>query len=275
MLGLWEDSIASNHHALEIQPDYYHASDFIVYAHLQLAQDTKAKAMIEKSIKTADSQTRRGGIAVQTALTAMPARYALERGDWAGAAALPVISSGSSAADSITRFARGLGAARSGDVASAKPEIEAIRTIREALEKSKDSYWAARSHEQVLAVSAWVALAEGDAAAALKLMRAAADGEDAGVKHVAMENRLYPLRELLADMLLETKEPAEALREYEAALKENPNRYRAFWGAARAAEAAGDRPNATAYYAKLLALTKNADTVRPELAQAQARLAQQ
>jgi tetratricopeptide (TPR) repeat protein len=275
MLGLWEDSIASNHHALEIQPDYYHASDFIVHAHLQLGQDAKAKAMIDTSTKTADTQSRRGGIVVQTALAAMPARYALERGDWAEAAALPVISSGSSAADSITRFARGLGAARSGDVAGAKREIEAIAAIRTDLEKSMDSYWATRSHEQALAVSGWVALAEGNAAEALKLMRAAADGEDAGVKHVAMENRLYPLRELLADMLLETKEPAAALHEYEAVLHENPNRYRAFWGAARAAEAAGDRPKAAAYYGKLVALTKNADTPRPELAQAKARLAQQ
>ena len=90
-----------------------------------------------------------------------------------------------------------------------------------------------------------------------------------------MENRLYPLRELLADLMLESGEPAAALREYEAALKENPNRYRGIWGAARAADAAGNRQQAAAYFAKLVALTRNADTTRPEVAQAAAYLAQQ
>src|SRR5258707_7344561 len=52
MVGLWEESIAANASALELKPDYYHASDFTVYAHLQLAQDAKAAAMTEKSLAT-------------------------------------------------------------------------------------------------------------------------------------------------------------------------------------------------------------------------------
>jgi tetratricopeptide (TPR) repeat protein len=119
-----------------------------------------------------------------------------------------------------------------------------------------------------------VALAEGTNEQAEKLMRAAADREDGDVKHIAMENRLYPLRELLADLLLELRQPAPALREYEAALKENPNRYRGIAGAARAADAAGDRQKAAAYFARLVALSRNADTARPELVQAEAYLAQ-
>jgi tetratricopeptide (TPR) repeat protein len=274
MLGLWEDSIVANHFALEIQPDYHHASDFIVYAHLQLAQDAKARAMIELSTKTQDTGTRRRGFPDFTALHSMPARYMIERGDWAGAAALPVTSTEFPQADSLTRFARGLGMARSRDVANAKREIEAIQTLRAALQKSNDAYWADRSQDQILAISAWVALAEGTNEQAEKLMRAAADREDGDVKHIAMENRLYPLRELLADLLLELRQPAPALREYEAALKENPNRYRGIAGAARAADAAGDRQKAAAYFAKLVALSRNADTARPELVQAEAYLAQ-
>jgi tetratricopeptide (TPR) repeat protein len=104
-------------------------------------------------------------------------------------------------------------------------------------------------------------------------MRAAADREDASVKHVAMENRLYPMRELLGDLLLEIGQADSALREYEASLKETPNRYRGFWGAARAAQAAGNWQKAGDYYAKLIALAKNADTERAELAQAKAYLA--
>jgi len=104
-------------------------------------------------------------------------------------------------------------------------------------------------------------------------MRSAADGEDGSVKHVAMENRLYPMRELFAELLLETGQAAPALREFEAALKENPNRYRGLYGAARAAEAAGDQEKAASYFAKLVTLSKNADTDRPEISQAKTFLA--
>jgi tetratricopeptide (TPR) repeat protein len=204
----------------------------------------------------------------------MPARYVIERGDWAGAAALPVTSTRFPQADSVTRFARGLGMARSGDAAGAKREIEAMQALRGALQKSDQSYWADRTEDQMLAVSAWVALAEGNRAQAEKLMRAAADSEDGSVKHGAMENRLYPLRELLGDLLLEIGQAAPALREFEAANKAYPNRYRGIYGAARAAEAAGERQKAAGYYAKLVAQTKNADTARPELARANAYIAQ-
>jgi tetratricopeptide (TPR) repeat protein len=273
MVGLWEDSIKSNLAALEIQPDYIHAYDFSVYAALQLAQDAKARDMIEKAINTPRRGDRPIGLGDFTARAALPARYVIERGDWPGAAALPVISSQYPQADSLTRFSRGLGMARSGDAAGAKREIEAMEALRGALQKSDQSFWASRTEEQMLAVSAWVALAEGNRAQAEKLMRAAADSEDGSVKHVTMENRLYPLRELLGDLLLEMGQAAPALREFEAANKAYPNRYRGIYGAARAAETAGDRQKAREYFVKFMDLSKNADTARPELARAKAYLA--
>jgi tetratricopeptide (TPR) repeat protein len=103
-------------------------------------------------------------------------------------------------------------------------------------------------------------------------MRAAADGEDGSIKHVAMENRLYPMRELLAELLLQVGQPAAALAEFEASLKENPNRYRSLSGAALAAEAAGNRERAAGYFEKLVALSSKADTTRPELAYARSFL---
>jgi tetratricopeptide (TPR) repeat protein len=105
-------------------------------------------------------------------------------------------------------------------------------------------------------------------------MRAAADGEDGSVKHVAMENRLYPMRELLGELLLQTGQAAPALREFEAALGETPNRYRGLYGAARAAQAAGDRQKAREYFEKLVALAQHADTPRSEIALAKAFLGQ-
>jgi tetratricopeptide (TPR) repeat protein len=270
MVGLWEESIASNASALEIQPDYYHASDFTVYAHLQLAQDAKADAMIKKSLATADRGDRPINFVNFTAKAAMPARYVLERGDWAGAAAMPMIPTKYPMADSLIRFTRGLGMARTGDVAGAREEIEAMKVLRTTLQGADQSYWADRTEEQMLAVSAWAALKEGDGDRALKLMRAAADSEDGSLKHVAMENRLFPFRELLAELLLEAGQPAAALSEFETALQQTPNRFRAFWGAARAADGAGDRPKATEYFGKLIDLAKNADTERQEIREARA-----
>jgi len=274
MVGLWEDSVASNRFALEIQPDYYHASDFMVYAHLQLGQDAKAKAMMEQAAGTADTGTRVVTFANFTALAAMPARYVLERADWSGAAALPIPATQYPMADSLTRFARGLGMVRSGNLAGAKQEVQALQELRTALEQAQQSYWADRTEEQRLAVSAWIAQAEGTQEQAVQLMRAAADGEDGSVKHVAMENRLYPMRELLGELLLQMQQAGPALREFEASLQETPNRYRGIYGAARAAEAAGDRQKARGYFEQLVTLAQHADTSRPEIAPAKAFLAQ-
>jgi tetratricopeptide (TPR) repeat protein len=273
MMGMWEESIASNASAIEIQPDYYHAADFSVYAYLQLSQDAKAKALTEKSVAAADRGDRPIVLANFTAKNAMPARYFLERADWTGAAALPFKPSQYPPADSIVHFTRGLGMARSGDVGGAKAEIEAIKALRAALEKASVSYWADRSEEQMLAISAWIALKEGEREQSLKFMRAAADGEDNSVKNVSMENRLYPFRELLGELMLELGQPAAAMREFTAALKATPNRYRALLGIARAANAAGDRQKASEYYGRLVNLAKNADTERPETQEAKTFLA--
>jgi tetratricopeptide (TPR) repeat protein len=273
MVGMWEKPIASNASSLEIQPDYYHASDFSVYAYLQLAQDAKAKAMIDKSLATPDSGDRPITFVNFTAKSAMPARFMLERGDWVGAAALPVIPSKYPQADALTRFARGLGMARIGDLAGTKVEIDALKALRAALEKTNESYWADRTEEQILAVSAWLALREGSRDQAQKFMRAAADNEDNSLKHVAMENRLYPMRELLGDLLLEMKRPAAGLIEYETAIKATSNRYRGLLGVARAADASGDHAKAKEYYGMLVELTKNADAERDEVREAKTFLA--
>jgi hypothetical protein len=272
MLGHWQASITSNLAALELQPDYYHALDFVVYAHLQLAQDAKARALIDQGVAEAQRKapTLRG---YKNSVAAMPARYAIERADWKAASALPVTTNNWAYADSITRFARGLGMARSGDLAGARQELEVLKTQRQELEKASESYWAARTDEAMSAVAAWIAQAEGDGARAEQLMRAAADGEDGSIKNVAMENRLFPLRELLADLLALQGKAGPALREYEAALREYPNRLHGLHGAAQAAQAVGQRDKAADYYKRLLALTQNADSARPEMATAKAYLA--
>jgi tetratricopeptide (TPR) repeat protein len=160
--------------------------------------------------------------------------------------------------------------ARAGDVKGARGEIDALGSLRAALVKSADAYWADRLQEQMLAVSAWASLAEGASAKAIDAMRRAADGEDGSLKHVAMENRLYPMRELLGDLLLEAGKPADAFAEYVKAAGQYPNRFRALYGAARSAEAAGDRASAAKYYAKVIDLARSGDGTRPEVQRATA-----
>ncbi len=270
MVGLWEDSIVSNRAALDARSEYFHAMDFMTYAYLQLGQDAKARGMVEEMRSVVGNGPVTQG---HTAVASIPARCALERGDWAAAASLPITDLKVAYADSLTRFTRGLGMARSGDLAGARGEIEAIKNLQQALEKTSP-YWAARSEEQIYAVSAWIARAEGNRDRAEALMRAAADGEDASVKSVQMENRLYPMRELYADLLLQNGKAAEASRQFEASLSETPNRYRGLYGAAMAAHAMGDKAAAARHFQALVALSKNADNPRPEIARARDYLAQ-
>ena len=154
MVGLWQDSITSNMSALEIQPDYYHAADFTVYAHLQLAQDETAAKMIATAVATPERGDRPPSMANYTAKAAMPARYVLERADWRAAAALPIVPTEYPQADSLTHFTRGLGLARLGNTRGAAAEIDAMNRLRVAMEKSGDAYWASRTEEQIQAVSA-------------------------------------------------------------------------------------------------------------------------
>jgi tetratricopeptide (TPR) repeat protein len=125
---------------------------------------------------------------------------------------------------------------------------------------------------QRLAAAAWVALAQGRRDEALKLMRSAADLEDSTEKHPVTPGPLAPARELLGEMLLELKDAPGALREFEASMKKEPNRFNGTYGAARAAELAGDRSKAREHYTTLLTIAAKADTERPEIRQAKAYL---
>lgn len=280
MLGMWQESIKSNQAALSVAKNYVHAMDFMVYAYLQGAEDGEAKRMLDQSTALLKSQAppstvnpTAAGLTPYTAFAAIPARYAIERGAWAEAAALE-LQGKTAVAEAITYFARAMGSARSGDLPGARKNLEQLQVLKEGLLKSKQDYWAEQVEIQRRAAAAWVAFGEGKKDAALKLMRTAADREDASEKHVAMENRLWPMRELLGDLLLAADKPAQALKEYETSLQAARNRYRGFYGAAKAAQRSGDREKAQSYYGKLVSLCSMADTERPELAEAKKYLAQ-
>jgi hypothetical protein len=278
MLGNWEESIKSNQSAVGVAKSYVHAMDFMVYAHLQLAQDQAARRLMEKSAElqrtgAAAQRTPTGAVlSVYTAYAAIPARYAIERSAWAEAAALELRPT-APVADAITQFTRAMGLARLGDVESAQREIAKLQSLKDELVRLKDPYWAEQVDIQHKAASAWVAHAQGKKAEAVDLMRAAADLEDASEKHIAMENRLWPMRELLGELLLELNDPGTALKEFDKSLKDSRNRLRGLYGAARAAELMGKRQEAADFYTRIVALTRQADTERKEVQQAKAFLA--
>ncbi len=172
----------------------------------------------------------------------------------------------------MTHFARALGAARSGDVTAAQKDVERIVALRDELKAAKSEYWANEVDVMRLASLAWVALAQKKSNDALALMSQAADIEDKSEKNIVTPGRVLPARELLGDMLMELKRPAEALKEYEASQQREPNRYRGLYGASQAAAQSGERDKARHYFSKLIELAGSGD-VRPEMENARRYLA--
>jgi len=251
-----------------------HCTDFTIYAHLQLAQDGRAKRIVDEALDYQRShEVTKLSMTGQTGFAAISARYVLERKAWGEAVNLELLQKDRAYAEAIIRFTRSLGASRTGQLDKARTEIHELQALRESAIASKESYWEGQIEVLRLAASAWLAQAQGQTNDALRLMREAANLEDSSEKHVAMENRLYPMRELLADLLLENGQPQAAMIEYEASLLAAPNRFNAFYGAARAAELMGDKNKSRAYFEKLLVLAKDSDTERPEIATAKLFLA--
>jgi tetratricopeptide (TPR) repeat protein len=279
MVGMWQESISSNLRSVQVANEYAmqskldgtlagvpHAYDFMQYAYLQLGQDAKAQALLAENATV--TKVIGPVSAGQMARAAVFARYMLERQDWQGAAQLEPLGTPFPAAEAVTHFARALGAARSGTFAAAQADIDKLTALRAGLEQAHQSYWAEQVEVQILGAQAWLRHGQGNTDEALKFMRAAADLEDSSAKHVAMENRLYPMRELLGDMLREQGQPATALQEYEVSMKNAPNRLRGYYGAAKAAAAAGDQQKAATYLHSLAQLTRDADSDRVEIREA-------
>jgi tetratricopeptide (TPR) repeat protein len=285
-LGYWQDSINSNRVSAEVAKaelkqtnleagsyNALHAMDYITYAALQLAKDKEARAVVDevRGLNKIDSEQ----FAAAFAFAAIPARYALERRAWAEAAEVPLHPQSLSwakfpQAESINAFARGLGAARGGNVVAAKKEVTRLESLAYALTTAKNTYWAEQAEIQKLSVNGWIARAEGRNDEAVALLRQAADREDATEKHPVTPGAIQPAREMLGELLLDIGQPAKALTEFEASQRTDPNRLHGLAGAARAAEASGDRAKARTYYTRLVELTKTADSPRPEIAKAKA-----
>jgi len=204
-------------------------------------------------------------------ISAMEARYALERGRWSEAAAIDPITTRFPYVDAHIVFARAVGAARAGQPARARADVERLVSLRDALTQAKNSYWAEQVEIQRRAAAGWVARAEGKTDEAIALLRSAAELEDSTEKRSVSPGPILAAREQLGDLLLEAQQAPAALREYEASLQAAPARFRSYYGAAKAAESAGYRDKAATYYGKLASMAAPSSD-RAELKEARAFL---
>jgi tetratricopeptide (TPR) repeat protein len=280
-LGMWDESITANGASAEASRAYaamrhrdateaeeLHALDYMAYSYLQEARDTEAKKIADLAAKVRKTNPELEFSAAY-ALAAIPTRYAFERNDWTAAAKLSVPNlphwSSFPFMEALIEYGHALGRAHTGDLDGARKAIARMQQLRDATKEPRFDYFKNHLHLQMQAASAWITAAEGNKDDAIEMLRRAADAEDILGKHPVSPGAFVPIREQLGALLLEVGQSKEAQREFEAALKIYPGRFRGLYGAARAAEQNGDKENATRYYAKLAAQTTNATGSRDEL----------
>jgi hypothetical protein len=282
-VGLWQDDINSNLASIDAtrktaamhmggEGHQFHAMNFLVYAYLQSGHEADAAKVIDelKTMPKMESMYGHDYDPQTNALSVFPAIYDLELRHWKDAAALQVVPEALPGDQSVTYWARAIGAARSGNLAQAHKDLEQIEAIRKQFVDEKKTDLAESVAESYQEAAAWIAHAEGKDDEAITSLRALADKND----KLGDEPETIPAREMLADMLLEAKRPQQALADYQTDLKLNPNRFNGLYGAARAAEAAGAQTDATEYYALLVKVCDGSNSTRPELSQARKLVAQ-
>lgn len=286
-LGYWDESIEWNWRSANaairlpfqgmISLHYFHALDYIIYAHLQKAEDNMAIEILE-GLDTLEGPFQAHPASAYM-LAAAPVRIALERHRWEDASIIQARQPNHfpwdkfPAFEALSHFARGLGAAHKGDLPAASESIRELDKLYTILNSSKSgAYWAKQINIQKTAVEAWQAHADGNQDLALETMSRAAKLENETEKSPLTPGEILPANELYGDLLLELNRPEEALAVYQKALERSPNRFNSLYGAGKAAELAGNKELARSYYKQLIALTANSETDRPSVDQVRERL---
>ncbi len=280
-VGSWEESIQSNKRSEalaaaaepaskdgEARDQRLHAMDYMEYAYLQSGRVADAKTVLAamNALAPVSGLTLTGDYA----LAATPARYAIELGNWSEAASLTPRKEAVPWAQAITWTAVGVGSARSGNAKRAAEAEQALAGLRDATAKLNNTYWSKQVEVQRQEVAAWIAQQSGDGAQALTLMTAAADLEESMDKHAVTPGAVVPAREMLGELLLQQKRPQEALGAFEAVLKVAPRRFNALYGAANAADAAGNVSVAHRYFQQLIETSVGEE--RPEVGTARKKV---
>jgi tetratricopeptide (TPR) repeat protein len=281
-VGSWDESIRSNRKSAELaaqaegtstngeaRDQRLHAMDYLEYAYLQTGQVKQAKAVLREmnSLKPLSGLTLTGDYA----LAAIPARSALELGNWEDAAGLQVREEGVPWAQAITWVALGIGGARTKHFDLAAHAEESLASLRDTIAKQHDEYWSKQVEVQRREVLAWIQQQTGKSKDAISTMRSAAELEESMDKHAVTPGAVLPAREMLAQLLVLANRPQGAVAEFEAVLKVAPNRFNALYGAATAAETAGNATVAQRYFRKLTEVAVGDE--RPELVAARKKIA--
>jgi tetratricopeptide (TPR) repeat protein len=280
-VGSWDESISSNLKSAQLaaaaeatstngeaRDQRLHAMDYLEYAYLQSGRVQQAKAVLEqmRSLAPLPGLTLTGDYA----LAAIPARLAVELGNWTEATSLRVREEGTAWTQAITWTAIGLGAAHSGNLERAGQAEQSLASLRDVTAKQNNTYWSNQVEVQRREVAAWIAQASGKGPDAIAQLRSAAELEESMDKHAVTPGAVIPAREMLAGVLFLQNHPQDALAEYQAMLKVAPNRFNALYGAATAAEAAGNTQAANEYFLKLTQIAVGDE--RPELATARKKI---
>jgi hypothetical protein len=280
-VGQWDESVAANTRSAKVALDEgsvaeaLHASDYMMYAYLQTGRDSAAARVLARLPALAErfDPNAVGSAAPPAAgffaMAAIPARYAIERGDWKQASTLTVRASAFPFTDAMTWFARGIGAARSGDTTAAAESVRQLQRLHDLLTEKKEAYWSEQVEIQRRGVDAWLTWARGSRTEAIAAMRQATEMEAATEKNAMTPGPLLPAREMLGDMLLATGAAKGALREFEKTLEIEPRRFRALAGAMAAATAVGDAATSRRYARQIAQICQGGDRPgRPDLARA-------
>lgn len=287
-LGLWEEAIQSNTAAAASAKCYaegiginghwdeeLHAIDYLIYARLQKGENKLAKQQVD--YLGSFTEVYPVNFKVLYAFAASPSRYYLENKLWKDAAAMELQPGFPWEKypwqKAIVHFTRLLGAAHTGNVATAKKELVIMQQLHDSIIAQKDMYKANQVLIQIKTGEAWISYAEGKKDQAVSQMKAAADLEDKTGKSPVTPGEVLPARQLLADILLEYNKPADALTAYEADLKSHPNRFNSLYGAALGSERSGDAVKARFYYQQLLSIANGKESDREEITKARSFLA--
>jgi len=281
-VGLWQDDIKSNLASVAAtrktaamgmggEGHQFHAMDFLFYAYMQSGRESDARALMDEVNKMPEMHDMYGvGFDPHLATEAtFAALYPLEMRDWATAAALTPMDIPGTANDSFGYWAKAIGSAHLHQTEEVRKDVAAIAAIHQKFVDQKKTFFAEGTESDLKQAQAWLAFAEGKYDDAVAILRPLAEKEEA----LGDEPQGIPSREMIAEILLESKRPQQALAEYQADLKFSPNRFNGLSGAARAAEEAGNQSEANEYYATLLKVCDGGSSSRPELTRARNLLA--
>lgn len=289
-LGLWDESIKSNIdsansavcYAESVNPNAswvseIHAIDYLVYAYLQLGDNAKAKLEMDK-VKEIKEVFPKDHFASAYALIAIPARLAVENKNWELATKLELPNTNldwgkATWPKAILHFSRALGFTNTGNSLAAQKELEILISLRDRLNEDENIYESGQVTIQIEAIKGWIEYSKGNADKAIEYMKLASNLESETSKAAVTPGEIIPADELLADLYLALNRPEDALKAYKLNLKGHPSRFNGIYGAAKAAQQLNDTKLTAYYFEKLIKLSENVNSSRPEISEAKEFLA--